>query len=206
MSSSTTFQNSSYTQRLLDYSWIIAFLWVMELIDWLVFSGGLDKYGVRPRVWSHPQGLLFSPFLHGGWGHLIGNSISLLVLGAAILIKGWRDLAAASVVSALAAGLLIFFIGKSGTIHIGASSVVFGYFGFLIGAGYYQRSPLSIILAVLVIIFYGGAVFSMFPTAIVRAGNISWEAHLGGAIGGFLVARHQRMGWSPKSVSNSLHS
>lgn len=184
--------SSKFSQRLLDYSRIIAFLWAIEICDRIFFGGGLERYGIHPRNFSHWEGILFAPFLHGDWNHLIGNSLSLMVLGAAILVQGWRDVIKVSWVSALTAGLLVFAIGKSGTVHIGASSVVFGYFGYLVGAGIYQRTPSSIFFAVLVIIFYGGTVNTMFPTDQARAFNISWESHLGGAIGGFLVARNRK--------------
>ena len=194
--------SSRFSQRLLDYSRVVALLWGIEIIDRLLFGGSLERYGIHPREFSHWEGLLFAPFLHGGWNHLIGNSISLMILGSAILIQGWRDVFTVSWFSALTAGLLVFFIGKTGTVHIGASSVVFGYFGFLVGAGIYQRTPRSIFFAVLVIIFYGGAIYTMFPTDQARAANISWEAHLGGALGGFWVARNRKKTFSrPKSFS-----
>ncbi|YCM46254.1 rhomboid family intramembrane serine protease [Verrucomicrobiaceae bacterium 227] len=183
----------TYWQRLSQYAWIIAGLWLIEISDRILFGGNLEQHGIHPRDFSHWEGFLFAPFLHGGWSHLIGNSISLLILGAAILIKGWRDLILVSVVSALTAGFVVFLIGKSGTNHVGASSVIFGYFGFLVGMGIYQRNGLSILLAVLVVIFYGGAVFTMFPTEATRAASISWEGHLGGAIGGFLIAKSRRI-------------
>jgi membrane associated rhomboid family serine protease len=185
---------TSYWQRLSQYAWIIAGLWIIELTDRLLFGGHLEQHGIHPRQLSHIEGLFFAPFLHGSWSHLIGNSISLLILGAAILIKGWRDLFIVSVASALTAGMVVFIIGSSGTNHIGASSVIFGYFGFLLGTGIYQRNGLGILLAVLVVIFYGGAIFTMFPTGATRVANISWEGHLGGAIGGFLIARARRSG------------
>ena len=183
---------STYWQRLSDYAWVIGFLWMIEVADRLVFGGNLQTHGIHPRDFSHLGGLVFAPFLHGDFAHLIGNSISLLVLGAAILIKGWRDLLIVSVASALSAGIVVYFIGKSGTNHVGASSVVFGYFGYLIGMGIYQRNGFNILLAVLVVFFYGGAVITMFPTETARAASISWEGHLGGAIGGFLIARARR--------------
>jgi len=187
-------KSTAYRQQLLQYARVIVLLWGIEIVDRIFFGNELQNYGIYPRTWSHWEGLIFAPFLHGGWGHLIGNSISLLVLGAAILIKGWRDLVTVSLVSALTAGVLVMLIGKSGTVHIGASSVVFGYFGFLIGTGIYQKTPFSILLATLVIIFYGGAIYTMFPTETARAANISWEAHLGGALGGFWIAQRKKKG------------
>lgn len=195
---------STYWQRLTDYAWIIGFLWLIEIADRIVFGGHLQNHGIRPRDFSHLEGLLFAPFLHGDFAHLIGNSISLLILGAAILIKGWRDLLIVSVASALTAGIVVFIIGKSGTNHVGASSVIFGYFGYLIGMGIYQRDGFNILLAVLVVFFYGGAAITMFPTETVRAASISWEGHFGGAIGGLLTARARRLKKAPTSPGNSI--
>ena len=191
---------SSYWQRLTQYAWFIAGLWIIEISDRLLFGNRLEQHGIHPRDFSHWDGFIFAPFLHGSWAHLVGNSISLLILGAAILIKGWRDLIMVSLVSALTAGLVVFVIGSAGTNHVGASSIIFGYFGFLVGMGIYQRNALSVLLAVLVVIFYGGAIFTMFPTAMARAASISWEGHLGGAIGGFLIARSRRL------QKHSLHA
>lgn len=192
---------ASYWRRLSQYAWIIAGLWIIEISDRLLFGGHLEQHGIQPREFSHIEGLFFAPFLHGSWNHLIGNSISLLILGAAILIKGWRDLFIVSVTSTLAAGIVVFIIGSSGTNHVGASSLIFGYFGFLLGMGIYQRNGVSILLATLVVIFYGGAISTMLPTGATRAANISWEGHLGGAIGGFLIARARRSGKTPQPKS-----
>jgi membrane associated rhomboid family serine protease len=184
---------SPYWCRLRDYAWVISFLWLIELSDKIIFGNNLELNGIHPRSFSGIPGFFFAPFLHSDWAHLLNNSLSLLVLGAAILLTGWRDLAIVSVVSALSAAVVVWIIGKGGSNHIGASSVVFGYFGFLIASGFYQKTPLTILLAVLVIFFYGGAILAILPTADVRAASISWEGHLGGAIGGFLVARNQRL-------------
>jgi len=184
---------TTYWERLTQYAWIIAGLWIIEISDRLLFGGHLEQHGIHPREFSHIEGLFFAPFLHGSWSHLIGNSISLLILGAAILIKGWRDLLLVSAASALVAGIVVFLIGSSATNHVGASSIIFGYFGFLVGMGLYQRNGLSILLAVLVVFFYGGTLFTMFPTEATRAASTSWEGHLGGAIGGFLIAKSRRL-------------
>ncbi len=181
----------SYGRHLWQYARVIALLWAIEIIDRVFFNSGLEIYGIHPRQFDHWEGLIFAPLLHGSWSHLIGNSISLIVLGAAILTRGWQDLIKASWASALTAGLLVFFVGSANSVHIGASSVIYGYFGFLIAAGIYQRTFSSIFLATLVIIFYHGAIYTMFPSDLAKAGGISWEGHLGGAIGGFLIGRRK---------------
>ncbi|MGJ8697573.1 MAG: rhomboid family intramembrane serine protease [Verrucomicrobiaceae bacterium] len=182
----------SYWGRLRSFVWVIAVLWVIELLDCLLLGSRLEMWGIHPREFSHLEGILFAPFLHAGFGHLVSNSIALLILGAALLTSGWRDLFVVSVVSGLVAGVIVWVIGASDSVHIGASSVVFGYVGFLIASGYYQKTPKSIVLAVLVVVFFWGALMTMLPTEAVRSANLSWEGHLGGAIGGFLVAWGRR--------------
>lgn len=191
---------SSYLTRLRDLGSFVLLLWVIEIADRVFFGSGLENYGIHPRKLSHLEGILFSPFLHTTWGHLLGNSVSLLILGATILASGWRDLVRVSVISALAAGLLVWLIGAAGTNHIGASSLVFGYLGFLLASGFYQRTPLTILITVLVLFFYGGALSGILPTESARAANISWQGHLGGALGGFLLARRNR--WKRSSLSS----
>ncbi len=182
---------SSFLQRVKYLSSFILLLWLIELADRLLFQGSLENHGIHPRSFSDLHGFLFAPLLHAGWGHLLGNSLSLLVLGSIILApaSGWRNLAQVSVASMTLAGLLVWLIGASGSNHIGASSLVFGFLSFLLASGFYQRTPLTIIISILVGIFYSGAIFGILPSD----SGISWESHLGGAIGGILIARNKRL-------------
>ncbi len=195
-----TKRRSPYWGRLRSYGIVIAFLWLIELFDSLFMGSRLEMAGIQPRDPSGLDGILFAPFLHAGWAHLLSNSVALLILGAALLMSGWRDLLIVSAVSALVAGVIVWVIGAADSVHIGASSVVFGYFGFLIASGFYQKTPRTILLAVLVVIFFGGALWTMLPTESVRTANISWEGHLGGVIGGFLVARSRRKKAVPEKL------
>ena len=183
----------SYPERLRGFGCFVLLLWAIEIADRIFFGNTLETHGIQPRSFSHLEGLIFAPFLHAGWSHLLGNSISLMILGSAILAFGWRDLMIVSLAAAFVGGVLVWLIGQSNSNHIGASSLVFGYIGFLLASGFYQRTPATIFLSILVIIFYGGSLGGLFPTNTVRAESISWEGHLGGAIGGFLVARGRRL-------------
>lgn len=183
---------SPYRERLRDFGFLVLLLWVIELADRVFFGSSLEQYGIHPRSFSHWEGFLFAPFLHADWGHLLGNSISLLIFGAVILASGWRELLAVSFSAMIAGGLLVWLIGQSGTNHIGASSLVFGYLTFLLVSGFYRPSPASILVTILILLFYGGSFLGVFPTESMRASGISWEGHLGGAIGGFLAARKHR--------------
>lgn len=165
------------------YQWLLYFivlLWVIEIIDFAIFRGGLNGYGAYPRTFDHWQGYLFMPFLHGDFNHLFNNTIGLAVFGALLLIRGWRDLVYATVGAFVGSSLAIWFLGPSGTTHIGASGIIFGWWSYLIARAFYEKDVKSILIATGVIFFFGTMIYGVLPG---QAG-ISWQGHLGGAIGG----------------------
>ena len=181
-----------YPERLRDWSKVILFLWLIELADRFLFGNSLQAHGIHPRRLSHLEGLIFAPILHTTWSHLAGNSLSLLLLGAVLLTSGWRTLLSVSAAAAASGGCLVWLIGQSDTNHIGASSIVFGYLAFFLASGLYRPSPGTILMSLAVLLFYGSHLTGVLPTETIRAADISWEGHLGGALGGFLMARHHR--------------
>lgn len=132
-------------QRLLRPALIfIALLWVIEVIDRLFFGGSLDYLGIRPRQLIGLRGILFAPFLHGGFNHLLANSGPLLVLGLLVLLRHKRSFLLISILIILISGLGTWLIGPSQSVHIGASGLIFGYFAFIVVNSWYERSfPLS---------------------------------------------------------------
>lgn len=161
-------------------------LWLIELVDIAVFGGGLDHLGVVPRSLAGLKGLVLAPFLHGGVAHLAANTVPFLVLGVLTMARKRMDFWVVSVTSALSAGLGAWLLGAPGTVHIGASGVIFGYFGFLLARGIYERRAGAVVLSLLVGWFFGGMLWGVLPA--VGAG-ISWQSHLFGFLGGALTAR-----------------
>ena len=165
----------------------LALLWGLELADQLVFAGGLDAFGIHPReVWGL-LGILASPLLHGGFGHLSSNTVGLLVFGTLTLMWGRREFLWVTLASTLIGGLGTWLIGATGSVHIGASGVVFGYFGYVLARGFYERKFMSIVVSLVVGVMFGSMVFGAVPG--MAGPGISWECHLFGLIGGVLVAR-----------------
>jgi membrane associated rhomboid family serine protease len=154
-------------------------LWMIEIID-QISGDALQTHGIHPRDGEGLIGLVTSPLLHGDWGHLISNSIPFVVLGFFVLLRGKRAFIEVTVVTAIVGGFAVWLLAASGTNHIGASGVIFGYFGFLVGYGVFDRSLKNIALAVLVGIMYGGMIYGVLPG---RSG-ISWEGHLFGFLAG----------------------
>jgi membrane associated rhomboid family serine protease len=150
-----------------------------------VLGGALLQYGIVPRSLDGLWGVLFAPFLHGSLAHLLSNTVPFLVLGWLILIRNRKHLLPVTLTAMLGAGLMAWLLGAPGSVHIGASGVIFGYLGFLMLAGLYARTWGSILLSVLVTGLWGGLVFGVLP----GQPGISWQAHLGGFIGGIWAAK-----------------
>lgn len=162
---------------------LVAAMWVVEIVD--VVAGDLDASGIRPRDPEGLVGVALSPFLHGGFGHLIGNTIPLVVLGVAIALGGLARVALVTGVVALVGGLGTWLTAPEGTIHIGASGLVFGFASYLVARGVYSRRPLHLVGGLVVLAVYGSTLlFGLVPTP-----GVSWQGHLFGAVGGVVAAR-----------------
>ena len=156
-----------------------------------MLGGALNQFGIIPRTEQGLWGILFAPFLHGNFAHLAANSVSLLILGwLTLAFAGRRTFWIVSAAAALGAGLCAWTIGAPGTIHIGASGVIFGYLGYLMLSGWFARRFMPILVSLGVTALWGGAVLGVLPGQV----GISWQAHLGGFVGGVLAARalHKR--------------
>lgn len=161
----------------------IAILWVVELAN-LVLGHGLNGFGLLPRSLRGLAGIFTAPFLHSGVGHLSANTAGLLVLGGIASLRGSWAFAILSVQLALLSGAAVWCCARAG-MHVGASGLIFGYFGFLLARGWYERTPAAIVTAVVVIFLYGGIVWGVLPAGA----NVSWEGHLFGLLAGILLAR-----------------
>lgn len=163
----------------------VVLLWVLELID-TVLLHLLDSFGIQARELDGLVGILFAPFLHVGFGHLLSNSLPLLVLGFLILVGsgGARRFLVSTVTSALTSGIAAWILTPAHTLVMGASGVVFGWLTYLIARGALARDWKSILISIFVLVVYGSVIWGIFPSTA----GVSWQAHLGGAIGGVLAA------------------
>jgi len=168
---------------------LIGFVLAIVVVEIVNASMGhqLNAWGIFPRSVYGLAGIPLAPFLHGGFGHVISNSIPFLVLGGLIAFRGRQVLLRVSFIVIGVGGSGVWLLGRS-AVHIGASGLVFGYFGYLVARGWYERRFGSILLAIAVIILYGGLILGVLPTR----GLVSWEAHLFGLIAGVLAARSHR--------------
>ncbi len=162
----------------------VGLMWALEILD-IFLGGALNQFGIRPHSLVGLRGILFAPFLHGSLLHLITNTIPFLVLGWFVMLRRTGDFFTVTAIVMLISGLGTWLFAPAYTLHIGASGVVFGYLGFLLFRGYFERSFGSILTSVLVGMLYGGAIWGVLPGQI----GISWQGHLFGFIGGIVAAR-----------------
>jgi membrane associated rhomboid family serine protease len=160
---------------------------------WLVFFLSvalpflhLNRHGVVPRTLGGLQGVLFAPWLHASMMHLIANTGGLLILGWLCTWPRIANFWQATFGAMLGAGLCAWLLGAPYTVHIGASGLVFGYAGYLVARGYYTRHVLAMLVALFVAASYG--LTMLFGVMPIYPG-VSWQSHLGGALGGILAAR-----------------
>lgn len=178
---------------------LLALLWVLEVVD-LLTGHWLDGFGILTRDVDGLPGILSAPFLHFGFEHLINNSLPFFVLGFFILLGGVYRWVVSSLVSIVTSGLAAWALTPSNTMVLGASGLIFGWFSYLVVRGFLTRNIRQIVIGVLVLIVYGGMVGGIFPTTA----GISWQAHLGGALGGVLAALflHRRQTRTTRASSN----
>ncbi len=178
----------------------VAFIWVVDIVNGMLLDRSLNSYGLRPLALPYRglanldvsvsyfavslRGVLLSPILHGSGSHLLSNTLPLLLLGGLVALRGTKTIVGVSLFVILLGGAFVWLVGRP-AIHIGASGLVFGYFGYLVALGWYERRVLSILVAVAVLLLYGGIIFGVLP----QGGFVSWEGHLFGLIAGVMAAR-----------------
>ena len=162
----------------------VAVLWFLEIIDALFLRGALDGFGIAPRSLTSLPAVLAAPFLHAGFGHLMANTIPFVVLGWMVMWRRTSDLFVVFLASAIASGLGVWLFGGAHTLHLGLSGVIFGFLGFLLARGYYERSAGAIGVALAAFLLYGGILWGVLP---LQQG-VSWQGHLFGFVGGVVTA------------------
>jgi len=162
---------------------LLAGLWMLEFLDQL--SGNrLDQLGIHAREVDGMPEIFTAPFLHAGWDHLISNSLPFLVLGFLVLLSGLARWVASSLIIIIVSGMAAWSLTPAHTIILGASGLIFGWLTYLLARGIWSRRPAQVVVAVLVMLVYGGLIWGVLPGAV----GVSWQAHLGGAVGGIFAA------------------
>lgn len=174
-----------FKTQVLVLAGLVALFWGLEIVDSAFFRGALDLYGIRPRSFIGLRGILFAPFLHGSFAHVAANTVPFLTLGWLVMLRETSDFFVVSIITMLVSGIGVWLTAPTYSITVGASGIIFGYFGFLLLRGYFERSFAAILFSLIVGLLYGGIIWGVLPTHY----GISWQGHLFGFIGGAIAAR-----------------
>ncbi len=172
---------------------LILIIWGVHILNFTLSYRMNGWFGLYPRQSIGLPGIALSPFLHGNFNHIIANSAPLIILSSIAMAVDRTRWLKATIIIILLAGLLLWMFGRSHTVVVGASGLVFGYFGYLVALAFADRSAKAAIGAVAAIALYGGMIWGILPDRP----QVSWEGHLFGVIAGivsaFILRRRKRM-------------
>ena len=172
------------TNALMLVAAMVALMWATEIVDSIGFVD-LDRHGIQPRDADGLAQIVAAPFLHVGFGHLISNTLPFLVLGATIALGGFARIALVTLVVALVSGVGTWLVAPEGSVHLGASGVVFGYATYLVTRGLFSRRLVDLGVGAIIAGVWGIVLLQ----GVLPQARISWQAHLFGAVGGVVAAR-----------------
>jgi membrane associated rhomboid family serine protease len=161
----------------------LGLVWGIGVLNALT-GGLLNNFGITPRtLWGLP-GILLWPLLHGGFLHLLGNTIAFLTVGVAVLMRNERHFWVTTAMGTIVGGSLVWLLALGQSTHVGASGVIFAYLGYLFATGWFERRITSMVLSFVSLIIFGGALWGVLPVTP----GVSWEGHLFGLFAGVLSA------------------
>jgi membrane associated rhomboid family serine protease len=155
-------------------------MWLIEIVN-LFLGHGLSEYSVYPRRIEKIYGIISMHFLHWGIGHLLSNTIPLLVLG--FFVTGVGKFKQVTISIALLSGLLVWLFARE-AFHAGASALVLGYWSYLISNAFVEKNFKNSVIALLTIVLYGGMLFSLLDFRQW----VSFEGHIFGFLSGIASA------------------
>ena len=162
---------------------IIGAIWIVAGLNLFVFQGRLLAFGIEPRAEEGLLGIVMAPLLHGGFNHLLMNTTGILVFGGLVMLRSRSHFWLVTIIGAIASGIGTWLFGRP-AVHVGASGVVFAYFGYLLFTGFFERRIGSLLLSIVVFLIWGPTIYGILP----MERDISWEGHLFGFIGGMVAA------------------
>ncbi len=161
---------------------LLVLLWVLQAANW-ADGYRLDTLGIRPRDFAHLPGIFTAPFLHVSWQHIEGNTVPLFVLGFLAAYRGVTRFLTVTLIVIVASGLSVWLFQSGGSVTVGASGLVFGYFGYVLARGFFDRNWVDIVVGLAA----AGMYYYILSVAIPGTAGISWLDHSGGLLGGVLA-------------------
>jgi membrane associated rhomboid family serine protease len=158
---------------------VLALLWVIQIVNWADHYNLTLHYGIQGRDLASLPDIFTAPFLHVSWAHIEGNSGPLFIFGFLAAYRGVARFAWVTAVVVVVSGLAAWFSEAPRTVGVGASGVVFGYFGYIMVRGFFDRHPIDMLIGAVMALCFAYQFTVLLPHA-----GIGWQAHIGGLVGG----------------------
>lgn len=171
-----------FKKQLISLAWLIGLMLVVELMN-LLSGRMLTGFGIIPRSAESLPYIFTAPFIHGSLSHFLSNMLTFSVFVLLLFQFGTKRFVYISLLLIVMTGLTVWLLGRNAS-HIGASGIIYGYFGFLVLAGIISRRLVLSLISVFVAIFYGAMIFGVLPSSPY----VSWESHLFGFLSGIVLA------------------
>ncbi len=161
---------------------VLAVLWIIQIANWADSYGLTYQFGIQGRDVATLPDILTAPLLHFSWAHIEGNSGPLFIFGFLAAYRGVAKFAGVTALVVVTSGLAAWFAESPSTVGAGASGVVFGYFGYIVVRGFFDRHAIDILVGAVMALCFAYQFTVLLPHA-----GIGWQAHIGGLVGGILA-------------------
>lgn len=158
----------------------IGVIWALQIANWAGSYGFDAHYGIIPRDVMRLPDIFTAPFLHASWGHIEGNSGPLFIFGFLAAFRGVWKFVGVTALIVVTSGLAVWFFEDAHTLTVGASGLIFGYFGYVVARGLIDRNLIDALIGVVMALSFA----YMLTIAVPGTPHVSWLGHLGGLIGG----------------------
>ncbi|HVT69669.1 MAG TPA: rhomboid family intramembrane serine protease, partial [Trebonia sp.] len=162
----------------------LAVIWILQVFNWADGYRLDGEFGILPEHASRLPEIFTAPFLHFSWQHIEGNSIPLFVLGVLAAYRSVARFLFVSFIIAVVSGLAVWLFQSSNELTVGASGLIFGYFGYVLVRGFVDRNLVDIGVGLVAGVLY----WTILQVAIPGTPGVSWIGHIGGLAGGVLAA------------------
>jgi len=161
---------------------VLAVIWILQIANWADHYRLTLDYGIRPRDAGSLPYVFTAPFLHFSWAHIEGNSGPLFIFGFLAAYRGIKKFIGVTIIVVLTSGLTAWLAEPVNTVGAGASGVVFGYFGYIMVRGFFDRHVIDMVIGAIMALCFAYQFTVLLPHA-----GIGWQAHVGGLAGGVLA-------------------
>jgi membrane associated rhomboid family serine protease len=158
---------------------VLVILWVIQIANWADSYHLTLNYGIVPRDLGRLPDIFTAPFLHFSWAHIEGNSGPLFIFGFLAAYRGVKKFVGVTVLVVITSGLAAWLFETANTVGAGASGVVFGYFGYIMVRGFFDRHVIDMAIGAIMALCFAYQFTVLLPQA-----GIGWQAHIGGLAGG----------------------